>query len=130
MYALLFDLIPDHLLIITPFSYAQLMIPGANPFTAGDLSGGTEGELADAAARYLAYSGPFKVTEELGKGPTLTHSMSVCSFPNWLGNTQQRVCHLEEDDNVLVLSTDRPRIISGESRAPVLKWRRLSSIHK
>jgi hypothetical protein len=47
---------------------------------------------------YIAYSGPFHTDEEK---QTLTHSMFVSLFPNWLGQTQPRVVKIENDMRLL-----------------------------
>ncbi|TGZ77673.1 hypothetical protein EX30DRAFT_180163 [Ascodesmis nigricans] len=114
------------IIMYTPDGYmsAQLMTPGTPKFADGDLSGGTTEELVSVAKNYLAYSGPFKVTEENGK-PVLRHSMEVASFPNWLGNTQVRVAELEEDR--LVLQPEAPIVTLGVLRQPILEWRRKKS---
>ncbi len=58
--------------------------------------------------RYLAYSGRFAVKGEGGK-PVLTHQMEVSSFPNWLGNVQERTVKLEAE--YLTLGTDGPILV-------------------
>lgn len=99
------------IIMYTPDGYmsAQLMTPGAPKFVVPDLSGGTKDELAESMKRYLAYSGRYNVsTTEDGK-PHLTHQMEVCSYPNWLGNVQQRVVKLEGE--YLQLGTDGPILV-------------------
>jgi len=100
---------------------AQLMLPGAPKFANEDMAGGTEAEFAAAMKRYLAYSGPFSIVEDDGV-MSLTHTMSVCSFPNWLGNVQKRTAKME--DGVLTLTTDGPITLMGRTVIPVLRWRR------
>lgn len=98
------------IIMYTPDGYmsAQLMQPGAAKFVVGDLSGGTKDELAESMKRYLAYSGRFAVKGEGGK-PVLTHQMEVSSFPNWLGNVQERTVKLEGE--YLTLGTDGPILV-------------------
>jgi len=98
------------IIMYTPDGYmsAQLMQPGAPKFVVGDLSGGTKDELAESMKRYLAYSGRFAVKEEGGK-PVLTHQMEVSSFPNWLGNVQQRTVKVEGE--YLTLGTEGPILV-------------------
>lgn len=93
------------IIMYTPDGYmsAQLMQPGAARFVDGDLSGGTKDELAESMKRYLAYSGRFTVMND-GDKPVLTHQMEVSSFPNWLGNVQERTVKL--DGEYLTLGTD------------------------
>lgn len=98
------------IIMYTPDGYmsAQLMQPGAAKFSGGDLSGGSKDELAESMKRYLAYSGRFAVKDEGGK-PVLTHQMEVSSFPNWLGNVQERTVNLEGE--YLTLGTDGPILV-------------------
>lgn len=67
---------------------------------------------------YIAYSGPLHADE--GKG-TLTHSMFLSLFPNWLGRTQPRVVHMEDD--MLYLRTAAPIFAGGGGQeAHVVPW--------
>jgi len=113
----------DGIIMYTADGYmsAQLMLPGAPKFVKDDMAGGTEAEFAGAMKRYLAYSGPFEVVEDVSV-ISLTHTMSVCSFPNWLGNVQKRTAKME--DGVLTLSTDGPITLMGRTVIPILQWRR------
>ncbi len=98
---------------------AQLMSAGRRHFASGDWYRGTDDEYREEATTYLAYSGPFDVDEEK---QTLTHSMFVLLFPNWIGQTQPRVVTIEA--GILSLGTESP-IRSGEKMVVAqLKWRR------
>jgi hypothetical protein len=68
---------------------------------------------------YIAYSGPFHTDEEK---QTLTHSMFVSLFPNWLGQTQPRVVKIEGD--MLYLSSETPIMSGGKKVNSQLVWRR------
>src|SRR6266513_1161338 len=85
---------PLGIIMYTPDGYmsAQLMQPNRRPFASGDWFTGTQEEYREEASTYIAYSGPFHVDEEK---QTLTHSMFVSLFPNWLGQTQARVVRIE-----------------------------------
>ncbi|MCX4406056.1 MULTISPECIES: lipocalin-like domain-containing protein [unclassified Streptomyces] len=98
---------------------AQLMARGAQPFDQADLHRAGNAELAQAARHYLAYSGPFEVSED-GR---LTHHMSVSLFPNWLGQTQERVVTLTE--RLLRLTTTAPVLSEGHLCEPCLTWERI-----
>lgn len=100
----------EGIIMYTPDGYmsAQLMIPGVPKFADGDLSGGTIEELSAAGKSYLAYSGPYTVSEDASGRPVLKHTMEVSSFPNWLNNTQVRTTDMK--GNKLTLSTDSPII--------------------
>lgn len=80
------------------------MIPGAPKVESGDFRTATTEEAARLGRSALAYAGPFHVKEDAEKPGKviLSHSMTVCTFPNWLGNTQVRNSNLE--GNVLELS--------------------------
>lgn len=78
------------------FVSAQLMQPGAPDFSDADLGGGTKEELSEAMKRYLAYCGRYELYETDGD-VLVKHHMSVCTFPNWLGTTNDRVVKLYGD---------------------------------
>jgi len=105
------------------FMSAQLMHLDRKPFVSGDWFKGTDEEYKQEAAGYIAYSGPFHVDEET---KTLTHSMFVSLFPNWLGQTQPRVVKIEGDD--LYLSTASPIHSGGKTVNSYLHWRRASKL--
>lgn len=96
---------PQGIILYTPDGYmsAQLMHPGRRRFASGDWFLGTDKEVNAEAMGYSAYSGPFHTDEEK---QTLTHSMFVSLFPNWLGQTQARVVKI--DGKMLYLSSAVP----------------------
>jgi len=98
------------IIMYTPDGYmsAQLMRPGVPKFVVGDLTDGTQSELAMAMKNYLAYSGRFEVKTVDGKAK-LTHQMEVSLFPNWLANTQERLQKIEGE--FLTLSTAGPILV-------------------
>ena len=112
---------PKGLLLYTPDGYmsAQLMTPGRTPFASGDWFKATPLEYEEEATGYIAYSGPFHVDETRG---TLTHSMEVSLFPNWIGQTQPRIVSIEDDE--LHLSTATPIKSGGASVMAYLTWKR------
>jgi hypothetical protein len=112
---------PQGIIMYTPDGYmsAQLMHPGRPKFASGDWFRGTDEEIKEEALGYIAYSGPFH-TDEVKQ--TLTHSMFVSLFPNWLGQTQPRVVKIEGD--VLRLSTAMPIMSGGKNVNSHLVWRR------
>lgn len=108
------------LLLYTEDGYmsAQLMAADPSPFVDGDLHQADHNELAAAARGYIAYAGPFEVSPD-GR---LTHHMTVSLFPNWLGQTQQRIVSL--DGRRLQLATADPIVVRGEKSATKLVWER------
>ena len=115
---------PQGIIMYTPDGYmsAQLMHPGRPKFASGDWFRGSDEEIKEEALGYIAYSGPFHTDE---KKQTLTHSMFVSLFPNWLGQTQPRVVKIEGD--ILRLSTATPIISGGKKVNSHLVWRRASA---
>ena len=95
------------------------MRPGRPQFASGDWFSGTDQEIKQEALGYIAYSGAFH-TDEVKQ--TLTHSMFVSLFPNWLGQTQPRVVKIEGD--VLYLSTAAPITSGGKKTMSYLSWKR------
>lgn len=121
--SLRFPLGPDAsgFIIYTSDGYmsAQLMRAGRVPYVSNDLHAGSTAEMSAAAAGYIAYSGPFSIDEANG---LVKHHVSVCLFPNWLGNTQARICKLDHDS--LTLRTTSPLPIDGVLATPTIEWRR------
>jgi hypothetical protein len=68
---------------------------------------------------YIAYSGPFHV-DEVKK--TLTYSMFVSLYLNWVGQTQPRIVSIDGD--VLHLSTASPFKSSGKVVNAYVQWKR------
>jgi hypothetical protein len=114
---------PMGIIMYTPDGYmsAQLMKPNRKPFVSGDWFKGTDEEYRAEASSYIAYSGEFHVDEEK---KTLTHSMFVSLFPDWLGQTQQRLVHVEGD--VLQLASASPLHSGGRLVSSHLSWKRAS----
>ena len=112
---------PKGLILYTPdgFMSAQLMMPGRTPFASGDWFDGTDEAFREEASGYIAYSGSFQVDEMKG---TLTHSMFVSLFPNWIGQTQPRLVEICGD--TLNLSTASPIRSGGRDVMARLCWKR------
>jgi hypothetical protein len=112
---------PEGIIMYTPDGYmsAQLMRPGRPQFASGDWFSGTDREIKEEAMGYIAYSGAFHTDEA---NQTLTHSMFVSLFPNWLGQTQPRVVKIEGD--MLYLSTAAPIMSGGKKTMSYLSWKR------
>jgi hypothetical protein len=112
---------PSGIILYTPdgFMSAQLMSDGRAPFASGDWFEATLEEYRAEASTYIAYSGRFEVDEEK---KTLTHSMFVSLFPNWIGQTQPRVVAIEGDK--LHLATESPTRSRGRLAMSRLTWRR------
>jgi hypothetical protein len=87
---------PVGIIMYTPDGYmsAQLMKPGRTRFASGDWFRGTPDEYDSEATTYVAYSGPFPVDEA---EKSLSHSMVVSLFPNWIGQTQPRIVTIDGD---------------------------------
>ena len=112
---------PLGIIMYTPdgFMSAQLMRPDRRPFASGDWFKVADEEYKEEASTYIAYSGPFHVNEE---ERSLTHSMFVSLFPNWLGQTQPRVVRIEGND--LYLSSASPIQSGGKTVMSYLRWKR------
>jgi hypothetical protein len=119
-----FGAAPIGIILYTPDGYmsAQLSHAGRAPFASGDWFKGTPEEYEAEATTYIAYSGAFVCDEEKR---TLTHSMFVSLFPNWIGNTQPRIVRIDGD--MLYLSTASPIPSGGKLVNSQLAWRRAKS---
>lgn len=88
-------------LMYTPDGYvsAQQMATGRPAYASGDLHEGTAEEMAAAAHGYMAYAGRYEIVSldpETGD-VTVRHSMNVSMNPTWLGQSQERNAHVEDD---------------------------------
>ncbi|WP_198295477.1 MULTISPECIES: lipocalin-like domain-containing protein [unclassified Diaminobutyricimonas] len=113
---------PMGIIMYTPdgFMSAQLMNPERKPVASGDWFNVTESEAMEKSMSYIAYSGPFEVSDE-----ALTHGMTVSMFPNWIGQTQPRV--VETDGKNLHLSTAVPIMSGGVEVNSYLTWERAAA---
>ena len=84
----------EGIIMYTPdgFMSAQLSRRDRASFASDDWYEGALEEFAAAASGYFAYTGPFHVDEE-----SLTHTMFISLFPNWIGQTQPRVARIDGD---------------------------------
>jgi hypothetical protein len=112
---------PLGLLVHTADGYmsAQITRPDRPLFDEDRLENGRPEELAEAARNYLAYAGPFRVTDN----DTVVHDVTLSLFPNWMGEAQPRVATL--DGEVLRLALTTPVQIWGKLRTGVLTWERV-----
>jgi len=97
---------------------AQLMRSDRPLLHIGDLAAADNEELAAAATGYLAYSGPYTVSDT----NIIGHHVQVSLLPNWIGGTQARVAKIGNDR--LQLSPAEPVLIDGKLRNARLVWRR------
>jgi hypothetical protein len=97
---------------------AQLMRSDRTPFDRDDPHLAHDDQLAEAAAGYLTYAGPFTVVED----GLIAHHVEVSLLPNWIGGIQYRKAHLE--DSRLELGPPEPILLDGEPRKAKLVWRR------
>ena len=76
--------------------------------------------------KYIAYSGPFYL-DESGQEPILKHHMTVCNYPDWVGETQRRLFTLKKDGEKLLLqlAPDADMDINGEKSIVRITWRKL-----
>ena len=97
---------PMGIIMYTPDGYmsAQLSMPSRKPFASGDWFKGTDDDYRQVSSK------------------TLTHSMFISLFPNWIGQTQPRVVKIEGDD--LYLSSATPIQSQGKIVMSHLKWKR------
>lgn len=98
----------------------QLMRPGRPEFAAGDQLRGSSEEIKTALEGYLAYGGTYTVEEA---HETVTHHVTTCLFPNWIGTDQKRFYKLS--GNRLIIST--PTIlVAGHLMDAMLIWERMA----
>ena len=109
------------IIMYTPdgFVSAQLSRSDRASFASDDWYKGAPEEFAAAASSYFAYTGQFDVDEEK---QTLTHTMFISLFPNWIGQTQPRVARIDGD--FLIITSEGPVESRGKIVNPCLRWKR------
>ncbi|KAF2091636.1 hypothetical protein K490DRAFT_18226, partial [Saccharata proteae CBS 121410] len=117
------------IIMYTPDGYmsAQMCIPGQTPaFSRWGGDTVTDEMWAESAKRYIAYSGPYFISEGVeGEKPVLKHGFQVSSAPGPRGGVQERKWRFEEGGELLVLGSDHASEYKGDQRRPELKWRRM-----
>lgn len=93
---------------------------GRSPFLSRDFRGGAPEEALAAMNSYISYCGRYTVS-----GQTVTHSVEMSLFPNWVGEDQVR--NFKFENGRLVLSTP-PFLLSGKEWKFELIWERVSTI--
>lgn len=113
---------PEGLLIYTDTGQmsGQIMRRGRSWFAAGTLAQGTDAEVREALAGYIAYFGDYVVHEAAS---TVTHHVRGSWYPNFVGTEQLRHYEFVGDDR-LVLRTPR-RTHGLERRTGELVWERV-----
>lgn len=101
---------------------AQLMKADRTRFAARDPARGTDAEVRDAFAGYVAYFGTYSIDDEKS---TVTHRVTGASFPNWVGVDLVR--HYTFDDGGRLRLSTPPIEVGGQSLDYVLLWERMSS---
>lgn len=69
---------------------------------------------------YLAYSGPFKTDDEK---QLVRHTMYISLFPNWTGQTQNRIVIFK--DGFLHLESEKPFTSNSRLVSHKLTWKRV-----
>lgn len=92
------------MIMFSPDGYVSTMLmrPGAKKWESDNLLAGTPDELADTARHFLAYAGMYDVKAREDGAVVVYVTLDLSSFPNWLGDRQERVVKL--DDGVLTLT--------------------------
>ncbi|MGV9350530.1 lipocalin-like domain-containing protein [Streptomyces spiralis] len=113
---------PYGLIIYTPEGYmsAQLGRGERTPLSSARLEDAANDELAQAAAGYVAYGGPYEVVD----ADTVEHHVTTSLFPNWIGRSQVR--KVQFAGSFLQLSVATPTRLWGAERTAVLVWNRLA----
>ncbi|WP_286862426.1 MULTISPECIES: lipocalin-like domain-containing protein [Sphingobacterium] len=116
---------PKGLLMYNQDGYmsAQIMNPDRKNFENEHWTGATADEYMQEGSTYLAYSGPFTADEVK---QTLSHTMFISLFPNWTGQTQNRVIHFENE--YLLLESGKPFLSEGKEVVHKLKWERSENL--
>lgn len=98
------------------FSF-NMMRKGRVPFASGDLLGGTDAEIAEAANGYVSFGGTWQFT-----GTAILFEIAYSFFPNWIGGMQTRLASIE--DGELLLQTTGPILMAGKIHRGAARWKR------
>lgn len=99
---------------------AQLGRTNRARFAAKDPALGTDAEVRDAFAGYIAYFGTYSVDES---SQAVTHHVVGASFPNWIGIDLVR--HYTFDESGRLRLATPPIEVGGRSLEYVLLWERI-----
>jgi hypothetical protein len=98
----------------------QLMRPGRPAFASGDQLSGSPEEVRTALEGYLAYGGTYTVNEA---HEVVTHHVTTCLFPNWVGTDQKR--YYKRSGDRLIISTPTV-LVAGHPMDVMLIWDRIA----
>jgi hypothetical protein len=94
------------------------MMRGDRPtFASEDIGRGSSEEKSLAFDTFFSYCGRCEV-----QGKKIIHYLDICSFPNWVGTTQERL--FEFIDDKLILQTP-PILHEGTKQTSRLIWERI-----
>lgn len=113
---------PKGLIMYNPDGYmsAQIMDTHRVNFHQERWTNATPEEYTQEASTYLAYSGPFKTDDEK---QIVSHRMYISLFPNWTGQTQNRIVHFK--DGFLHLESEKPFNSNCQLVIHKLTWKRV-----
>jgi len=113
---------PKGVIIYSPDGYmsAQIMNPNRTNFKQEHWSNATPEEYTEEGSTYLAYSGPFATDDD---AQTVSHTMYVSLFPNWTGQTQNRMVKFE--DGFLHLESGKPFTSNSRLVKHKLTWKKV-----
>lgn len=98
----------------------QVMQPDRPRSDSADPYGASPEEIVSAWMGFMSYAGSYE-HDALNK--RVVHHIEICSFPNWVGTSQERF--YDFDNGQLVLST-LPISLGGESAVSTLLWERMN----
>lgn len=99
---------------------AQIMNPDRKNFTQEHWTDAMAEEYTQEASTYLAYSGPFQTDDEK---QIVSHTMYISLFPNWTGQTQNRVVLFK--DGFLHLESEKPFMTNSRLVKHKLTWKKV-----
>ncbi len=93
------------------------MASGRRSFSSSDRLGGTSEEVVAAYRTHSSYCGRYEVS-----GDRVVHLIEVSSYPNYVGQRQERFYRFEGDK--LTLSTP-PMTVNGRQQRGYLTWKKV-----
>ena len=101
------------------FMSASLYKADRSHFISGEMLTANVEEKTQAWDSYFSYSGTFKLI-----GNTIYHNVISSMYPNWIGNSQQRIASIESSN--LILKTIPQKSRQGKQYSKV-EWKKMTN---
>lgn len=111
---------PEGILMYSPdeFMSVQIMAQNRPPLVSGDRFAATQEESLAVINTFIAFSGAYQILENR----VVSYQIKTSLFPNWAGQTQERIFDFEGD--VLYLKSTEPILSNGVMVNSYMTWQK------